>query len=158
MIIEAKPAKKRKGIYKYITREDILFKEKALNAANIPFDEDFLKITAEGYIVVKGSHQNGYAWDGCTPKLNIFDIALLGVPDGRTLIDSGKPITYYASMVHDILCQYQHKIGITRKQADEMFLFYLGSFNLKYVYYFAVRAYGMYLDLKSSIIHMKDKI
>src|SRR5439155_971821 len=41
-----------------------------------------------------------YAWDGCSPKVCVFDI-LLGTPDGVVDSTTKQPKTYYASLVHD---------------------------------------------------------
>ncbi|MDX8387463.1 MAG: hypothetical protein R8M46_02870 [Ghiorsea sp.] len=147
--MQVEPAKKRKGIYKFITTEDLTYKDTAIKKT---FENDWLLINESGDIVVKGSFGSGYAWDGCTPKWNIFDLLLVGTPDGRTIVNTGKPITYYASLVHDILCQFNEDIGISRKEADDLFLVYLGDFNLRYVYYIAVRSFGTYLDFKSYLI------
>lgn len=143
--MQVEPAKKRKGIYKYVTHQDLLYK-------NTPIKKTFnnnpwLEISENGDIIIKGTHANGYAWDGCTPKFNIFDLFLIGTPDGRTIVNTGKPITYYASLVHDVLCQFRKDIGISRRQADKVFLIYLGDFNLRYIYYIAVRAYGIVQSL-----------
>jgi len=147
MSVVAKPAKKRCGIYKYLVKDNIVFDAIPLNIPEMTCG--YVKITAQGHIIILGrDHKDGqgYAWDGCTPKWNILDLWVIGVPDGRTLVDTGKPTTYYASMVHDALCQYQLQLGITRKQADDIFLHYLGDFQLRYVYYAMVRAYGTWVD------------
>ena len=47
----------------------------------------------------------GYAWDGCTPKCCVLDLSI-GVPDGVVNADTGKPKTYYASLIHDALYQF----------------------------------------------------
>ncbi len=44
----------------------------------------------------------GYAWNGCSPKYCLFDI-LLGTPDGVVDSRTGRPKTFYASLVHDAL-------------------------------------------------------
>ncbi len=142
--MQVEPAKKRKGIYKYVTHEDLLYKNTSIKKT---FNNPWLEISENGDIIIKGTHANGYAWDGCTPKFNIFDLFLIGTPDGRTIVNTGKPITYYASLIHDILCQFRKDIGISRRQADKVFLIYLGNFNLRYLYYIAVRAYGMVQSL-----------
>ncbi|MGJ8691686.1 MAG: hypothetical protein ACSHW0_04330 [Thalassotalea sp.] len=138
------PAQKRKGVYKYLIHEDLLFENSHIKKA---YKNDWLEIKDNGDIIIKGTHDNGYAWDGCTPKVNCFDLILLGIPDGRKIVNTDKPITYYASLVHDILCQFQQDIGIDRKDADKVFLYYLGDFNLRYFYYAAVRIYGSFLHL-----------
>ena len=149
--MQIEPAKKRKGIYKFVTREDLTFNNTPIKK---DFENEWLLISEDGDVVVKGSNGQGYAWDGCTPKWNVFDLFLIGTPDGRTIVNTEKPITYYASLIHDILCQFAPDIEISRKQADKVFLIYLGDFNLRYLYYFAVRSYGIYLGFKSGLISM----
>ena len=61
----------------------------------------WLRLTRDGGITV----MRAYAWDGCTPKVCILDI-LLGTPDGAVDSSTGRPKTYYASLVHDALCQF----------------------------------------------------
>lgn len=43
----------------------------------------------------------------------------LGMPDGR--LHLGKPITYHASLVHDVLCQYKSAIPIRKAQTVDLF-------------------------------------
>ncbi len=43
-----------------------------------------------------------YAWNGCSPKLCVWDV-LFGTPDGVVHAHTGRPKTYYASLVHDAL-------------------------------------------------------
>jgi hypothetical protein len=142
--MEVKPAKKRKGVYKFVTREDCVY---TTSLANINFENTWLSIEANGTVTVKGTNEQGYAWDGCTPKWNVLDLLLIGTPDGRVIVNTEKPITYYASLIHDILLQFRADIGISRKQADRLFLEYLGDFSLRYLYYIVVRGYGMLSDL-----------
>lgn len=55
-------------------------------------------------------------------KLSFFDLAVIGTPDGIIDIESMKPKTYYASMVHDALYQYYSYHKITRKGHRQTFL------------------------------------
>jgi len=141
--MEVTPSKKRKGIYKYVTKEDLVYKTSLLN---VEFENQWLLINADGTIKVKGTHLQGYAWDGCTPKWNVFDLFLVGTPDGRVIVNTDKPITYYASLIHDALLQFRFEIGISRKAADHVFFEYLGDFDLRYLYFAAVRSYGTLSD------------
>lgn len=65
----------------------------------------------------------GYRWDGCSPKINVFDLFWIGTPDGL-IVGSERPqdgpdqdlhipitherVTHLASCVHDVLgyCKY----------------------------------------------------
>lgn len=60
-----------------------------------------------------------YAWDGCTPKWSLFGVCWVGVPDG--ILRLGKPWTYYASLIHDVLCQYRDKITISKRAVTQIF-------------------------------------
>ena len=137
--MNANPAKRRKGIFKFVIKEDIQF---LCTPIKQEFENTWLKIDTSGNITIKGSSGNGYAWDGCSPKFNILDIFLIGTPDGRINVNTGRPVTYYASLIHDALYQFRKDIGIKRKIADKVFLYYLGDFQLRYIYYAAVRVFG----------------
>ena len=98
----------------------------------------WLEIKEDGTITVK----EGYAWDGCSPKFNILDLFWVGTPDGA--IDEGKPITYYASLVHDALGQFrkEEEMPFNRKQRDFIFAEMLEGFTFQKLYYMAVRIFG----------------
>ncbi|MBI5584548.1 MAG: hypothetical protein HY892_12070 [Deltaproteobacteria bacterium] len=86
----------------------------------------------------------GYAWNGCSPKVCVLDI-LVGTPDGAVHERTGKPKTYFASMVHDALYQFlDAESPITRVQADGCFfrLMAESDFVLRHLYWLAVRAFG----------------
>ena len=85
-----------------------------------------------------------YAWDGCSPKMCVFDI-LLGTPDGVVDSTIRQPKTYYASLVHDALYQFLlDGLPFSRRQADRCFLRLMGQtgFALRYLYWAAVRVFG----------------
>ena len=93
-----------------------------------------------GRIVV----MRGYAWNGCSPKFCFCDI-LLGTPDGAVDVRTGKPKTYYATLVHDALCQFlPDGLPVSRREADSCFLALLreSGFRARGLYYVAVRAFG----------------
>lgn len=60
-----------------------------------------------------------YAWDGCSPAWRVFGV-WLGTPDGPLMAD-GRPQTYYASLVHDVLCQFSRHIPIKKAATVELF-------------------------------------
>ena len=99
-----------------------------------------LLLTIDGVITVI----KGYAWDGCTPKTCAFDL-VLGTPDGVVFLGTGKPKTYYASLIHDALYQFlPEDPPLTRAQADRCFLSLMEEhkFALRHVYWIAVRLFG----------------
>lgn len=105
--------------------------------------EGFIELTEDGTLFINGSCLAGYAWDGCTPKWEFLDF-IFGTPDGRLDILTEKPMTYYASMIHDAIYQYKSQIPISRKDADIIFLLILkeSGFRWSWLYYFLVRMFG----------------
>ncbi len=103
----------------------------------------FIELTQDGKIFINGSRLNGYAWDGCTPKFEFLDF-VIGTPDGRLDYLTEKPITYYASLVHDAIYQYKSEIPVCRKDADIIFLKILSEagFYWSWVYYIIIRLFG----------------
>ena len=84
----------------------------------------------------------GYAWDGATPKLSIFDLFWIGTPDG--CLYEGVPKLYYPTLIHDSLLQFRQDLGLTRKDCDDIFLEEMKKkkFLLRRLYYWAVRIFG----------------
>lgn len=86
----------------------------------------------------------GYAWNGCSPKVCVFDI-LLGTPDGVVYAPTGRPKAYYASLIHDALYQFLGEgLPISRGDADGFFLLLLqeSEFLPAHLYWLGVRAFG----------------
>lgn len=143
-------------VYKFVHHSDVWIKT---NLKIDAFEGDWIIIDESGKITVKGSLGNGYAWDGCTPKANFLDI-IWGTPDGKLDYDTEKPITYYASMIHDAIYENRKKIGVSRREADIIFKLILkdASFKLWWLYYFGVRMGGVFFGSwnkkkgKSSIV------
>ena len=89
-----------------------------------------------------------YAWDGCTPKFSFWDICV-GTPDGVPNAETKKPKAYYASLLHDALCQFSLQ-GLPapldrRSEIDKVFLEILtrDGFAPRMLYYWAVRIFGL---------------
>jgi hypothetical protein len=102
-----------------------------------------LIIEKEGTITVTA----GYAWDGCSPKFCAFDI-LFGTPDGIVHAETGRPKTYYASLVHDALYQFLREAApLTRRDADRFFLRLLkeSDFLPAHLYWLVVRVLGWFV-------------
>ena len=99
-----------------------------------------LEITSDGAITVLA----GYAWDGCTPKFNFFDV-LFGTPDGVVDTRTGRPKTYYASLYHDALYQFLGTgLPLRRVTVDRFFLRLMTAtdFRPRSLYFAAVRLFG----------------
>ena len=118
--------------------------------SKLPIPEDMVFRDASGtvrLILEQGGYitvTRGYAWNGCSPKFCLFDL-VVGTPDGVVHRWTGRPKTYYASMIHDALYQFLGAGSpITRRQADACFLRLMGDseFMPRYVYWAAVRLFG----------------
>ena len=112
---------KGQNLWIYVTHKDHSF---STQIKDLNFSNAWFEIVPDGMITIKGTNvqsngKGGYAWDGCSPKVVILD-AVLGIPDG--IPETKLPITWEASMVHDALYQFSRYTGVTRKQADVLFL------------------------------------
>jgi hypothetical protein len=112
--------------------EDVSFKDKTGAVRLILRRPDEITVTAR------------YAWDGCSPKLCVWDL-LLGTPDGVVDSATKQPKTYYASLVHDALYQFLlDGLPLKRWQADHCFFQLMKEtrFGPRYLYWAAVRVLG----------------
>ena len=152
-------------VWKFVHHEDYTYTTYLLKNRECNFNR--LSISNNGTITVNGSFENGYAWDGCTPKVNLLHITW-GIFDGKlNRFDKGdyKPYTYYASMIHDVLYQYKRCVPVTRKEADLIFYLMLkeAGFIWARVFYIGVRMFGWWFrgwryKSKKEIEHgMKNK-
>ena len=104
------------------------------------FECELLTLKPDGTLTVKG----GYAWDGCSPKIVICGLAF-GTPDGIVDLNTGRPKTYFASLVHDALYQCKAtEIGVSRLEADALFLNMARHSGFRYagLYYRLIRLFG----------------
>lgn len=101
-----------------------------------------LIINPDGSIIVK----KDYAWDGCSPKFKLFGWLLVGTPDGAPNPSTGYPYTYFASCIHDALCQFEDHpdMPFSRSQIDYIFYQRLvrDEFPAALLYYKALRIFG----------------
>ncbi len=130
----------KNAVYKFVHVEYYSIKTDFIERA---FEKEFLKIDNDGTITLLASQEKGYAWDGCSPKINFLDITW-GTPDGLLDTKTLKPKTYFASMIHDILYQYKAFHQISRKESDKLFYKMLkdANFKLAGLYYAGVRIGG----------------
>lgn len=134
-------------MWKYKVERDIVIEREYDFLANYDKVETFIFRWAT--IVVSKNKiriiaHKGYAWDGCTPKFRLSNI-MIGTWDGPILFYEKVPQTYYASLAHDILCQYLGKHSVTREQADKLFyeLMKEKKFFLAPLYFIAVRFFAL---------------
>ena len=122
----------------YILDEDY---ERKSSILDVGYKNDWIFINPEGHIYVK----KGYAWNGCSPKINFLDM-IIGTPEGEINPETGKPKTYYASLIHDALYQFSEdlKDKIGRRQADKEFhdMLKAEKFRPADLYYAAVRMFS----------------
>lgn len=128
-------------VYKYVIENQVEIKTNLIDRV---YENSWVTIR-EGVIRIKATIDRPYAWDGCSPKWERYDL-ILGTPDGRLDWRTLEPITYYASMIHDVLCQFINCKGfpISRIEADIIFreLLRLSGFKLTKIYFYAVRLYA----------------
>jgi hypothetical protein len=114
----------------------------------IPEDQFFLDAEGKVRLILERGGRvtvtREYAWNGCSPKVCLFDF-LFGTPDGVVHVRTGRPKTYFASMVHDALYQFLLvNSPITRRQADDAFyrLMAESDFAPRRLYWLFVRLFG----------------
>lgn len=64
----------------------------------------------------------GYSWDGCTPKYIILNRWVIGTSDGKINKTTNKPILYYPSLNHDVLCQFKNILELDQWDIDNWFM------------------------------------
>jgi len=135
-----------KNSVKWVYRSDSNFSWDS--GFDIEEDRFFLDETGTVRLIIEEGGRitvtRGYAWNGCSPKVCFFDL-LIGTPDGVVHINTERPKTYFASMVHDALYQFLRiNSPVSRRQADKCFLRLMAEseFSLRYIYWIAVRWFG----------------
>jgi hypothetical protein len=130
------------GVYIYCLKENYYHRSLIRGRS---FENEWLKLSNDGTVTVKGTYHSGYAWDGCSPKLKIKDI-YLGTFEGVLNFSTGRSKTYYASLIHDIFYQFSREIKtlVRRKEVDREFYIILknNDFKLAKLYYIGVRLFG----------------
>ncbi len=131
------------GVYVYCIKERYVHKSSIVGRE---FENEWFKLEKDGTITVNGLNENGYAWDGCSPKLIKIADMYFGTPEGVLNFATGKPKTYYASMIHDVLYQFSGQIKqlVKRKEVDREFYNILrrDEFKSAKCYYWSVKFFG----------------
>lgn len=84
--------------------------------AAVSFANQWLTIR-EGMLLVAA----GYAWDGCSPSVKLPGRLWLGIWDGP-LGPDGRPVSWRASLAHDVLCQFRSELrGISKAASVTLF-------------------------------------
>ncbi len=106
-------SKPHQGIWRYQLPEAYYFKSEHLHG--IEFNNPWATILGGEMVVSKG-----YAWDGCSPAYYLPVFGWVGTPDGAR-DENGIPQAYYASLVHDVLCQFRREIPVTKNSSAYLF-------------------------------------
>ena len=132
------------GVYVYCITDDYLYKS---TITGRQFENAWFRLDPDGTIIVKGTHDRGYAWDGCSPKGKIGDL-YIGTPEAVLNYDTRQSKTYYASLVHDVFYQFNKEIRslVRRKEIDREFYVILkrDGFRHARLYFWFVRAFGWF--------------
>lgn len=130
------------GVYVYCIKDDFVYLSSIKGRS---FENEWFKLEPGGTVIVKGTNQRGYAWDGCSPKFKIKDI-YFGTPEGVLNFDIRESKTCYASLIHDVFYQFSPDVKsfIKRKEVDNEFYLILEKNNFRFsrAYYFTVRLLG----------------
>lgn len=130
------------GVYVYCINGDYLHQS---SIRGYSFENEWFTLKEDGTVIIKGTNRNGYAWDGCSPKIKIKDV-YFGTPEGVLNFKTGVSKTFYASLVHDVFYQFSKDIKsfIKREQVDKEFYVLLkeNEFRFSGIYYYAVRLLG----------------
>ncbi|MHC4344345.1 MAG: hypothetical protein ACYSUP_06645 [Planctomycetota bacterium] len=134
------------SVYVYCVKEDYRYQSSIKGRA---FDSEWFQLEEDGTVIVKGSNKEGYAWDGCSPKIKIKDVikdVYFGTPEAVLNFETGNSKTYYASLIHDVFYQFSTdlKSFISRKEVDREFYIILkeNKFRFAKLYYGVVRLLG----------------
>jgi hypothetical protein len=93
------------------------FTKKHVVLENIHFQNRWIRI-ADGAITI----QPQYAWDGCSPAYKVPVIKWwVGIPDGWSKNADGYVQSYWATCVHDSLCQFRGQVEISKEATVELF-------------------------------------
>ncbi|MBN1871230.1 MAG: hypothetical protein JW800_01510 [Candidatus Omnitrophica bacterium] len=130
------------GLYVYCTKEDYTYRSSITGRR---YENEWFRLDPDGAVTVKGSHDRGYAWDGCSPKIKVWDI-YFGTSEAVLNYDTGQSKTYYASMIHDVFYQFNKDLRsiVRRREIDREFYNILkrDGFCFAGLYYCVVRAFG----------------
>lgn len=92
------PGKRRLFPWIFKIKEDFIYKSIHFGKS---FNSKWLRLDEDGTATIKATSE-GYAWDGCAPKINILGLFALGTPDGHINVETGKPLTPPLSIMHSI--------------------------------------------------------
>lgn len=130
------------AVYVYCIKENYPYKSSITGRT---FENEWLKLSSDGTILVKGTNKRGYAWDGCSPKWKLKGM-YFGTPEGVLNDETRQSRTYYASLIHDLLYQFHEDIkGIVKRgEIDREFYNILkrDGFKMAAWYYGAVHLLG----------------
>ena len=119
------------SVFRYRLEADYEYSHPAFSGVN--FDHPMINISGGKITISKG-----YAWNGCDRKFSVLGLFYIGTPDGA--LYQGRPHTYYASLVHDALCQFDVDIPIKKDRVVEIWNDMLSEveFPLRQIYVYKV--------------------
>jgi len=124
--------------YKWILSENFIYKHGISGISKTYNIENWGTISESEIIIYKP-----YSWDGCSPKISIFNWFTFGIWDGSLSDKTKNQSLYEASLVHDFLCQFSDKVPFDRKTTDKLFYKMMkeANFSMSYLYYWSVIHY-----------------
>lgn len=130
------------GVYVYCIKEDYRYQS---SITGRQFENEWFRLEPDGLIVVKGTHEDGYSWDGCSPKWKTGGM-YFGTPEAVINDTTRQSRTYYASLIHDLFYQFSSDVKdiVKRREVDDEFYAILrrDRFAMAPYYYRAVRMFG----------------
>ena len=136
------PTKEGKRRWRFVTNRRIRIHLKGITECSIYFhDRDgkvWMTIDRFGILI-----EEGYAWNGCSPKRWVWPFGWCGTPDFKS--------TILASLVHDALYQFActEHFPLHRSEVDAIFYHIIvmsGDEDIGSIYHGAVRKFGSWED------------
>jgi len=130
------------AVYVYCIKENYHYESSITGRS---FENEWVRLSPDGMILVKGTNKRGYSWDGCSPKWKWKEM-YFGTPEAVINNTTLQSRTYYASLIHDLFYQFSKDVEnvVTRKEVDWEFYRILkrDGFKMARLYLWGVRFAG----------------
>lgn len=100
------------AVWRYKLKEDYSYFSPDLQG--VVFENEWTKLDGDGNIWIKKE----YAWDGMSPAIPVYGFKgayIAPWQGGKDETHPEYPMSWEASLVHDVLCQWRNLIPITKK-------------------------------------------